>query len=170
MSRASKPEKKVFEERVITENGELISSKAVYMLQAEPEYIKLYIDCVLTFNGLRKGLNPIFLAFMPYMSYADMKNPSGGQVLFINKAMKNIIAKKLNLGMDSINKAISEFTKAGLFKRLAVGMYQVNPKIVGRGEWKDIRNIRATFDFASKEIVADILKYDEGGIAENQAM
>jgi hypothetical protein len=103
----------------------------------------------------------IFLAFLPYMSYADANSENGGQVLFINKAMKNIIAKKLNIGLESINKAISEFTKAGLFKRLAVGMYQINPNIVGRGEWKDIKNIRATFDFASKEIVADIIKNEE---------
>ena len=75
--------------------------------------------------------------------------------------MKNIIAKKLNIGLESINKAVSEFTKTGLFKRLSVGMYQINPNIVGRGEWKDIKNIRATFDFASKEIVADIIKNEE---------
>lgn len=161
-------ERKVFEEHVITNSGEIVSSKTLYSVKTEPEYVKLYIDCVLAVNGLRKGLNPIFLAFLPYMSYADANSEDGGQVLFINKAMKNIIAKKLNIGLESINKAISEFTKAGLFKRLAVGMYQINPNIVGRGEWKDIKNIRATFDFASKEIVADIIKNEEADSDEQK--
>jgi len=168
MSRDSRLDKKVFEEHVITDEGEVVSSKTVYKTQTEPEYVKLYIDCVLTVKGLRKGLNPIFLAFLPYMSYADINGQGGGQVIFVNKAMKDIIANQLNLGIDSINKALSEFTKAGLFKRLTVGTYQVNPNIVGKGEWKDIKNIRATFDFGSKDIVADIVKAEEENMTENQ--
>lgn len=168
MSRDSRLDKKVFEEHVITDEGEVVSSKTVYKTQTEPEYVKLYIDCVLTVKGLRKGLNPIFLAFLPYMSYADINGQGGGQVIFVNKAMKDIIANQLNLGIDSINKALSEFTKAGLFKRLTVGTYQVNPNIVGKGEWKDIKNIRATFDFGSKDIVADIVKAEEENMTANQ--
>lgn len=169
MSRDSRHEKKVFEEHVITDEGEVISSKTVYKTQTEPEYVKLYIDCVLTVKGLRKGLNPIFLAFLPYMSYADINGQGGGQVIFVNKAMKDIIAKKLNLGIDSINKALSEFTKAGLFKRLTVGTYQVNPNIVGKGEWKDIKNIRASFDFGNRDILADIVRAEEEDMTENQS-
>lgn len=169
MSRDSRLDKKVFEEHIVSqETGEMIQSKTVYKTQTEPEYVKLYIDCILTVKGLRKGLNPIFLAFLPYMSYADINGQGGGQVIFVNKAMKEIIAQKLNLGIDSINKALSEFTKAGLFKRLTVGTYQVNPNIVGKGEWKDIKNIRATFDFGNKEIVADIVKAEEDNMTANQ--
>lgn len=164
----SRLEKKVFEEHVITQEGEVVQSKTVYKTQTEPEYVKLYIDCILTVKGLRKGLNPIFLAFLPYMSYADINGQGGGQVIFVNKAMKDIIAKSLNLGIDSINKALSEFTKAGIFKRLTVGTYQVNPNIVGKGEWKDIKNIRATFDFAAREVVADIVKAEEEDMTANQ--
>lgn len=161
-------DKKVFEEHVITEAGEVMQSKTVYKAQTEPEYVKLYIDCILTVKGLRKGLNPIFMAFLPYMSYADINGQGGGQVIFINKAMKDIIANKLGLGIDSINKALSELTKAGIFKRLTVGTYQVNPNIVGKGEWKDIKNIRATFDFGNKEVVAEIVKSEEETMTANQ--
>ena len=164
----SRLDKKVFEEHVITQEGEVVQSKTVYKTQTEPEYVKLYIDCILTVKGLRKGLNPIFLAFLPYMSYADINGQGGGQVIFVNKAMKDIIAKSLNLGIDSINKALSEFTKAGIFKRLTVGTYQVNPNIVGKGEWRDIKNIRATFDFATREVVADIVKAEEEDMTANQ--
>lgn len=169
MSRNNRLDKKLFEERTVSEEtGEVLQLKTVYKTQTEPEYVKLYIDCMLTVKGLRKGLNPIFLAFLPYMSYADINGQGGGQVIFVNKAMKEIIAKQLKLGIDSINKALSEFTKAGIFKRLTVGTYQVNPNIVGRGDWSDIKNIRATFDFGSREVIADIVKAEEESMTEHQ--
>ena len=161
-------EKKTYEEHIISEEtGEIITSKSVYKVK-EPDYVKLYLDCVFTFKGLRKGLNPIFLAFIKYMNYADINGQGGGQVIFVNKAMKESIAKSLNLGIDSINKALSEFTKTGMFKRLTVGTYQVNPNIIGRGEWKDIKNIRATFDFANGELIADIVRNEETTLTEQQ--
>ena len=124
---------------------------------AEPDYIKLYIDCVFTMKGLRKGLNPIFLAFIKHMTYADIEGEYGGQIIYTNMALKKSIANQLGLGIDSINKALSEFVKAGIFKRVAVATYQVNPSIVGKGEWKDIKNIIATFDFADNSVKAQFV-------------
>lgn len=163
-----KTDKQIYTEVQVTTDGEVVSSKTVYKTQTEPEFVKLYIDCVFTVKGVRKGLNPIFVAFLDYMSYADTSDEYGGQIIFVNKAMKLRIANRLGLKIDSINKALSEFVKHGLFKRVAVGTYQVNPNIVGRGEWKDIKNIKASFDFGQKEIVADIVKDEESSMTENQ--
>lgn len=140
----------------------------MYKTQSEPDFIKLYIDCVFTVKGIRKGINPIFLAFLEHMSYVSTDDEFGGQLIYVNKMMKEQIAKKLGLGIDSINKSLSELTKHGIFKRVGVGTYQVNPNIVGRGEWKDIKNIRATFDFGSKDIVAEIVKNEEESMTKNQ--
>ena len=121
----------------------------------EPQYVKLYTDCISSVKGLKNGLNPIFLAFLPYMRRADIKGKCGGQIIFVNKAMKSAIAEKLGLKIDSINKALSEFVKSEIFKRVDVGTYQVNPNIIGKGEWNDIKNIRASFN---KEVVSDEIK------------
>lgn len=150
-------EKTLYTETTITPEGELVSAKMVTK-SAEPEYVKLYIDCVFTLKGLRKGLNPIFLAFLPFMTYADINGTEGGQLIFVNKTMKESIAKQLNIGLDSINKALTAFVKSGIFRRIAPSTYQINPHIVGKGTWKDIKNIRATFDFGTKDIVAEIIK------------
>lgn len=164
-----KKDKQIYTE-VITdrETGEAISSKTVYKTQSEPEYVKLYLDCVFAVKGVRKGLNPIFVEFLEYMSYADTDDEFGGQIIFVNKALKMRIAKRLGLTIYSIDKALSEFVKSGLFKRVAVGTYQVNPSVVGKGDWKDIKNIKATFDFGAKEIVADIVHAEENNMTENQ--
>ena len=46
-------------------------------------------------------------------------------------------------------------------RRLDLGMYQFNPFFFGRGAWKDIANIRATFDYGTGEAVAEIVKAEE---------
>ena len=142
----------------LDESEEITQSTGIYKDVVEPEFVKLYLDCLFTVRGIRKGINSIFLAFLEYMSYADSDNELGGQIIYVNKAMKMAVAKKLGLGLDSINKGLSELSTHGIFKRVALGTYQVNPKIVGRGEWKDIKNIRATFDFAKKDVVAEIIR------------
>lgn len=154
-------DKTVYTEVVTSAEGSVISSKTVYKTQKEPDFVKLYIDCVFTVKGVKKGFNPIFVAFLEYMSYSDSSSPYGGQVIYVNKAMKAAIAKKVGLSIVSVNNAITDFVKKGIFKRVDVGTYQVNPNIVGRGQWADIKNIRATFDFGNKEVIADILRADE---------
>lgn len=162
-------DKKVYQEVVVDkENGEVITHKTVYKTNDEPEYIKLYIDTVFTFKGLRKGLNPIFLAFLKHMSYAGADELYGGQIIFVNMTMKKMIASQLGLGIDSINKALSEFVKAGVFSRVSVGTYQVNPDIVGKGNWADIKNIRATFDFGNGTVKADVVRSEEQSMTEHQ--
>lgn len=69
-------EKTVYTECVISETGEQINVRTINKGNSEPEYVKLYIDCVFTLKGLRKGLSPIFLALLPHMSYANMEDDS----------------------------------------------------------------------------------------------
>ena len=161
-------DKAVYREVVMTSEGEVTSYREVYRDRDEPDFVKLYIDCVFTVKGVKKGFNPIFVAFLEYMSYSDANSQYGGQIIYVNKAMKAAIAKKVGLSIVSVNNAITDFVKKGIFKRVDIGTYQVNPNIVGRGKWSDIKNIRATFDFGTKEIVADIVKAEEDSMTENQ--
>ncbi len=156
-----KTERKIYESHIINEfSGEIIESKQIYTT-AEPEYVKLYLDCILLFKGLPKGLNPIIIEFLRHMSYADVNGYGGGQIIFVNKALKQCIADRLGVTIKRIEQAITQFVKSGIFKRVAVGTYQVNANIFGKGEWKDIKNIRATFNYGTGEIVADIVKEEE---------
>lgn len=150
------------------ETGEVTRHKTIYKLADEPDFVKLYIDCVLTLKGLKKGLNPILLGFLRFMSYADINGIEGGQIIFVNKMMKQTIADSLGVTVKRIDQAITEFVKGGIFKRIAVGTYQVNPNLVGKGEWKDIKNIRATFDFGNREVMSAAVETEEACMTENQ--
>lgn len=151
-------DKQIYAETTKSDQGEVTNYMTVTKLQSEPEYVKLYIDCVFQLKGLRKGLSPIFLALLPHMSYADMNEDEGGQIMYINKALKKQIAAKLGIGIESVNKALTDFVRAGIFRRVDTGTYQVNPNIVGRGDWKNVKNIRAQFDFGEREVIADIIR------------
>ena len=138
--------------------GEVMEKQEVTHIKksAEPNYIKLYISTLLVFKDLPKNLNPILIQFLSYMSYADISEKNGGQKIYVNIDMKKDIAEKLNLSLESVNKGLFQLTKSGLFKRIGTGTYQVNPYLFGKGEWKDISAIRATFDFNTGEVIADI--------------
>ena len=161
---------KVLYQEVITseETGEVIKHRAVYKAKDEPDFVKLYIDCVLTLKGLKKGLNPILLAFLRFMNYASINEFEGGQVIFTNKMMKQTIANELGVSIKRIEQAITEFVKSGVFRRVSVGTYQVNPNIIGKGDWKDIKNIRATFDFGNRDVIAAVVEREEADMTENQ--
>ena len=155
---------KVIYERTVrdTESGTIPKGDKIKNKGAEPEFVKLYLDCVAAFKGLSKSLNPILLGFLHRMTYAHTKDKWGGQIIYTNAQLKKDIAAECGVTLKRVEQAITDFVKADVFRRVATGTYQVNACLFGRGDWIDIQNIRATFDFATKTINAEI-------ITENQS-
>lgn len=129
--------------------GEVVREESEVMLpkESEPEYIKLYLDCVCTFKGLNKALSPILIAFCSYMTWADSKHEK--QVIFMNSYTKEQVGNDVGVTVDRVNQALRDITKADIFRKIQGkrGVYEVNPYIIARGKWSDIKNLRANFDF-----------------------
>lgn len=134
----------------------------------EPSYVKLYLDHLSRYKGLQLSLNPILAEFLKHTSYAEPMDENGGMILFLNKALKEIIAKRCEVSLSRVDHAVTEFVKKGYMRRLDLGMYQFNPFFFGKGEWKDIENIRATFDYGTGEVIAEIVKEEEKTMTEQQ--
>lgn len=149
--------------KVMVDNttGEVIKEEYVYKQSVEPNYIKLYIDCLCDFKGISKSLNPILLGFVKRMSYAGPDEDFGGQILYLNAAFKRAVAAECGVTLKRVEQAITDFVKSGIFARVATATYQVNPELFGRGQWKDIKNIRATFDFGAGTVEAEIIRDGE---------
>lgn len=158
-----KTEDKVTYERTIVdyESGEILSQEFIHKRGAEPPFIKLYLDCLCDFKGLSKSLNPILLEFLRYMTYANIQDPNGGQVIYLNAQLKRNIASATGKTVKRIEQAITDFVKTGVFRRIATGTYQVNADLFGKGDWKDIKNIRATFDFKNGIVEAEMITEEE---------
>ena len=107
------------------------------------------------------SFNPILIEFLKNASYADIDSDNGGQVIYMNKMLKENIAKKCNVSLKRVEQAITEFVKKGIMRRIGVGTYQFNPNLFGFWRWSDIYNIRAVFDFGTGQAVAQIVKNEE---------
>lgn len=158
-----KTENKVIFERTVVdhENSTILSQEFIHKRGSEPAFIKLYLDCLCDFKGLSKSLNPILLEFLKYMTYANIQENNGGQIIYLNAEMKRQIAIATGKTVKRVEQAITDFVKTGVFKRIATGTYQVNGNLFGKGDWKDIKNIRATFDFGKGEMQAEIIKKND---------
>lgn len=154
---------KITYERTVINNdtGEVIEQEFIHKRGSEPAFIKVYIDCVCDFKGLSKSLNPILLELLKHMTYASNTELYGGQIIFLNAALKRNIASTTGKTVKRIEQAITNFVKAGIFKRIAIGTYQINANLFGKGDWKDIKNIRSTFDFGKGTIETEIISSGE---------
>ena len=152
--------KKFYEEKTtetITD-GEKVKKKETSHIKAydkEPEYVKFYLNHISRFRDIQPSYNPILIAFLKEATYADKK---GGMVLYVNGTLKAEIAEECGVSVTRVNHAITEFVKADFIRKLAFGKYQFNPYLFGKGEWRDIREIRATFDYNKNTVVAEIIK------------
>lgn len=121
----------------------------------EPPYVKMYLDTLLYLKDLPKGHNSVLMEFLKRMTFAG---EADGQVIFVNAAMKKLIAKNLGVSRSRIDNVLSDLTKGELFYRIDRGMYRVNPNFFGKGEWQDIAKLRLeiTFDANGKTIMGEV--------------
>lgn len=141
------------------ETGEIVktTSNSSRIASKEPDYIKLYLDCLCTFKGLNKALSPVLIAFCHFMTWADSKHKD--QMIFMNAYVKEQVCEMTGLKVDRINKALKEIVDAEIFVKVEGkrGIYKVNPFIIGKGDWKDIKELRANFDFTNKTVEPEIV-------------
>lgn len=154
------------EEFVINENtGEINVTKIVKEgtyreVRDEPAFVKLYLDTVLLNKNISVNRNPILNELLKLMPYAS----SEVNYFALNKSIKERIAKQVDLSLQTVNNAITEFTKAKILLRLNRGLYQMNPLFFGKGDWKDIKKIRGNIEWSKHGITftdMEIEKEDE---------
>ena len=118
----------------------------------EPQYIKLYLQDVMYLKDLPKWSNQILYCLLKIMNYENK--------IFLNAELKKEIAEQLNIKAQTINDAITSFTKSKILIRFGSSSYIANPMLFGKGEWLGIRKIRLTveydFELGTKEFTAEI--------------
>lgn len=136
-------------------------------LEREPDYIKIYTDCMLVFNRIDVALSPYLIAFCRYMTYANFDNPNYRCTVRTDELVRRDVAASCNVQDRMVHKAIKALVEAEVFIPVVIdgkkkrGIYFVNPWVVGRGEWKDIRALRAEFEFVSGK--SGVLSIDKSG-------
>lgn len=146
-----------------TDTGELtrVIAQDAYVGK-EPDYVKIYTDCMLVFNNINPSLSPFIIAFSRWMTYANFSQEEYRCTVQTNEIVRRDVANYVGVSDRRVKQAIKELVDAEIFIPLAIdgqkkrGIYFVNPWVVGKGEWKDIRQLRGQFEFISgaKSVVA----------------
>lgn len=116
----------------------------------EPNYVKLYLQAWCSFKQI-KGINSGFLyEILQYMSYADK-----GQRIYLNSFAKKEIASSLGWSKKSAltrcNVEMKKLVDKNVLKKIARDVHAVNPELIGKGNWADVKKFRAVFNLIGND-------------------
>ena len=126
--------------------GEAVELDASFYYKTDPSYVKWYTGCVSKVPALKNGLPGVFCMLLPYIKYADAEDDFGGMYVMVDKTLKSRIAEQLEISFNRVEHTLHDLTKSGVLKRVCMGRYQVNPYIMGKGAWLDIKQVQKQFD------------------------
>lgn len=122
-------------------NGEFKKSEKTSVFsgrEREPNYVKMYLADIEIIHRLPKNSGNILSELLKNMNYESE--------ITVNTLMKKRICEKLNIKNDrTINNALSEMVKKDVLQRSARGVYVVNPYLIAKGDWQDIKGLRVEY-------------------------
>ncbi len=125
------------ERNINHETGEITNERSTKKVRSQPEpaFFKVYLEEVETILKLPKDSHKLLFEMAKEMKYDGIIN--------VNGYLKDQWMKSLGYtNKQSINNAISKLTKKDALKRLGVGCYQINPNIIAKGSWEEIKVCR----------------------------
>jgi len=144
--------KTIFQEEIIVtdvESGDTRATKEtnVIRLPSEPPFIKLYIEDLSNFIGLKERHRDVVFELIKKLDYEGM--------VTLTPRTRAAIAGRLGISDQSFRNYLSEVVKTGLFKRISHNEFEVNPHYFARGDWQSVYHRR-------KEFVMEIRYTDKG--------
>lgn len=175
-------ERAPFKKQVVYENnerlidsatGEILEDKITQKVKTttEPDFIKVYYKAMLAVQGIEGIPLEFVLALSSVITYSN--NPEK-PVYFYNNAMnRRLIAsccmnkKGEPISDNMVSRHITSAVKIGLLFKVKgmKGVYEVNPCIIAKGRWENIKGLQSKFDFIEGKWVRTII---EDTSAQNQ--
>ena len=117
--------------------------------EKEPPFLKMYLDDIEILHRLPKNSGDVLYELLVNMNYQ-------GEIA-INSLMKQRICEKLAIkNARSINNFLTQMVKKDVLQRIGRGVYVVNPYLVAKGEWKDIKGLRVKYKANGKRQISPI--------------
>lgn len=134
------------------ETGELVEEERKRILRKknipEPNFIKIYLDCMLSFTGVKHIPSDFLMQLCKYVTYANNKGKQ--MYVKISKMERDEIASELGISDSMVKRHIRNCIDSGiLFKSKYRASFIVNPFLIAKGEWANIKELRAEFNFTS---------------------
>ena len=119
--------------------------------QFNPLFETTYLETINKINNVQQSFTPILLKFVKSAKYDGT-----GLVIFINRAFKEEVAAECGVSVWRIEGAITTFVHSGYIERMAVGKYRLSAQYFGTEEWKNIVDIKFTYDCTYNDINVEI--------------
>lgn len=136
------------EELIIDQTtGEVLSStqKTIAKTSAEPDFIKVYYETMMSFHQIHDVPVSFILSLSKFLEWTNEGKPSTAT---LNKRAKIIISEDCNVDIRQIERYIKKSVENGLLFRTEFrGVYEVNPFMIAKGKWENIKQLRTQFDF-----------------------
>lgn len=132
----------------------------------EPDYIKLYTKMWCEFNAIPEKWQALFFALVCRMSYANIKHPEGGQIVYTIGTQAQAIRDECGWKtLDPLYRGLNALCKCKAIRKIGKGEYQINPEYAGKGAWHyqpsaeqgGVQDLIAKFSFADKSIQTKIV-------------
>ncbi len=150
------PKRITYERELLNpETGELQVTHRDSVLPREPDYVKLYLSDIQTLSNLPKWTDRILHELLRLMNYKNQ--------IVLNSSIKKEIAEEFKIHLKTIDNALVMLVKQGVLIRKDKGLYLGNPLLFGKGEWKDIRELRLTIHYTKegRTMTAEVFQEQE---------
>lgn len=136
----------------------------------EPDYVKLYTRMWCEFNQIPNAYRDLFMELVMRMSYCNAFDLDNSQIVYTGEPVATAIMNTLKWKKRMYQTGLKTLADCGAIKRIARGVYQINPEYAGKGEWKynpklergGIEDLVAKFNFKSGKVETEIVWADNG--------
>lgn len=143
----------IFSRQVVNHEGEILENitDSKSKLGKEPPFVKVYTDCMLVLNHIDASLSGPLIAFCHHMTWANEENVTFRHIVRTDQLVRADVARRCNVSDVMVKKWIKKFVECEVFIPIIAdgkrkkGVYYVNPWVIGKGEWKDIKKLRGEF-------------------------
>lgn len=121
----------------------------IYTIGSEDDYVKIYIRGLIYMRDMPPDCLRLLLFLLPYLRYAETPGSymfNYGLTITIDRSLKVEIAKLMGYGgPNSISNVLTKLVDGGVLHWEGKGLYRTNPYLLGRGNVKDIAEVRGHY-------------------------
>lgn len=139
--------------------GNIISDETsmqnkIRLVDKEPAYMKLYLDDISLLRQLSKMENLILHEIFKITQYNTNR-------VVLNKFYRDGISENLGIKDQTVRNAISKLRKLDFLIKEGVGVYILNPKYFGIGDWSALKGLRLVIEYTNEGRTIEIKEIEE---------
>lgn len=119
-----------------------------YTIGSEPDYVKIYTTGLLYMRDMPSDCMRLLIYLLPYVRYAEPCDSymfTYSLTVTMDTYLRKELAEKMGCKVASLNNLLTELVDGHILDRVAKSVYRVNPHFFGKGNVKDIAEIRGCY-------------------------